>query len=675
MKSSRIFIAVFVLLLPLLVIPNVSFADAMTPQAKEGILVLQNYNEEIIKLSGQWEFYWKQLLEPGDFEGNEHVRSYVTVPHIWKDEVINESKLESYGYATYRLKVSFPNEVVGKQLAISLPMIASNYRVWVNGELIGKAGTVGTTAKTSIPKNSSNVISFIPDVNEVEFVIQVSNFVQRKSGIWLNPELGPREEMINKRQNHYIIQGILFGCLLLSSIYHFVTYVNRKKERKSLFFSLTSLGLTIRILFIEGSLSSTLFPYLSWDIAAKLEYLGAFLALTFFNYYLHYFLEFNKFTKYLRFVLAVHIVLTFIVFLTPVIVFSKIVPFYMLFIIVVFLNLIILSVRAVFLKTKMALWNFLAILLLFSAIVNDILYYESILQTTDLTPFGLFVYVIIQAILLAKNMTDAYNGEEKISRQLSDMNSNLEKIVSKRTNEIVKINRELQESLDARIQLISSITHEMRSPLTTIKGFTEGMVGGYLDQNPKYIQIIHDETNFMERMLDDLFELSLLELGQYKFYFEKTEPITFFNKLFQKYKFEVSNSNLEFHFKVNNNLAEEVNIDPIRIEQVFINLVRNALKNTEKGSITVELNCTTEFVTVSIIDTGSGISSDILPTIFTKFVKGENLKNVRSTGIGLSICQEIMMAHGGNITVSSNVGQGSTFTFMIPTLPKEQKNE
>ena len=520
--------------------------------------------------------------------------------------------------------------------------------------------------------NSSTIISYTPTMNEIEIVIQVSNFSQRKGGIWTNIEFGNNEDIVKSRELYFISTFFLIGSLLIIGLYHFVMYLTRRKETIGLFFALTSFAIAVRMLVLEGNVSSVLFPFIPWEIEVKIEYISAFAALVFFNYYIHSFLEIKN-LKFLRVIVVIHVLLTLFVLFTPVKIYSFVLPYYSALIMLTFVNLIIISIKALLTKTKASVSNFIAIVLFAIDNLNDILFYTNFIHTTDLVPYGLYLYLFVQAILLSARISEAFNNEELMREQFKVIKVNLESIVQQRTQEIIEINSELQEALDARIDLISSISHEMRSPLTTIKGYVKGMIDGiFQTAQPKQLQTIYNETIFMERMLDDLFELSLLELGQYRFDYEKTEPISFFNKLFQKYEFEVSQAGLDFEMNIKNQMNILVNIDPIRIEQVFVNLLRNALRNTTSGSISVELTCSTGFISVSIIDTGSGIDPIMLPLIFTKFIKGHDKNNSKSSGIGLSICKEIIKTHGGDITVTSQLGEGSQFTIVLPTVQNDE---
>lgn len=646
-------------------------AQNEVPTVIKGEIDLRDQPTNSIDLSGQWEFYWKQLLTPEQINNEKPKKTYISVPQQWINTSIGGEQLPTFGYATYRVKLLMSVDDIGKVKAISLPNIASSYRIWVDGHLLTEVGIVGKTDKEELPMNSSITVSFPVKTKEVEIVIQVSNFSQRKAGIWDNVVFGEHHEVVKESQRDYILTSFLIGSLFIIGIYHLVMYLKRKRDVTFLYFSMTCLAIAMRMFFLEGYVSSVYFPVLPWEIEVKIEYLGAFLGVSYFYHYIYYFFGVGHRKSVLTFVTAIHILLSLLVIFTPASIYTFVFVYYSIVLILIFLSLVIISFKALYANTSFSKWNFMAISILFLCIVNDSLYYLNFLQTRDMTPFGLFFYLFVQAILLSASISDSFNREENMKHQLEAINLNLESIVKDRTKELVKVNNQLQKELDNRMQLISSISHEMRSPLTTIKGYTRGFIDGIFKvENKDKLQTIYSETGFMERMLDDLFELSLLELGKLNFYFENKEPIAYFERLYEKYNFEVKQAGLAFHLTIDSFPNVEVKIDPIRLEQVFVNLLRNALRNTKEGSISLHLSSDNNVVMLSVNDTGAGIEPEILPKIFSKFIKGNNENNYKSTGIGLAICKEILNAHGGNIKVQSMLGEGSTFTIKLPVVDK-----
>lgn len=644
-----------------------SYAQSNQVLAVNGVMDLRNQTTENINLSGQWEFYWKQLLTPEQLKKSTQQKTFMTVPQQWINTEIDGKSLPAFGYATYRLTLLVSVDEIGKVKAISLPNIASAYRIWVNGKLLTEAGKVGKNTQEEQPANSSQIISFPINAKKIEIVIQVSNFSQRKGGIWDSVVYGENHKVVKDSQIYYIVTSFLIGSLFIIGIYHLVMYLKRKKEITFLYFSVTCLAIATRMFFLEGHISSIYLPVFSWEIGVKIEYLGAFLGVTCFNFYIFYFLGMRHKRKFLTWITVIHIILSLIVIVIPAKFYTFIFTYYAIVLILIFLNLVIISVKAIYSNAMFSKWNFVAVFILFLCIINDTLYYLNFFQTRDLTPFGLFFYLFVQAVLLSASISDSFNREESMKLQLESVNLNLEAIVEERTKEIVKVNNQLQTELNNRMQLMSSISHEMRSPLTTIKGYTRGFIDGIFKvENKDQLQTIYDETGFMERMLDDLFELSLLELGKMNFYFEHKEPILFFKRLYEKYEFEVKHTGLDFYFVLDFDQQVEVKVDPIRLEQVFVNLLRNALRNTKEGNITLHLSASENAVQLSVSDTGFGIEPELVPKIFTKFIKGNNEHNYKSTGIGLSICKEIMKGHGGDIVVQSKLGEGSTFTIHLP---------
>jgi histidine kinase len=231
-----------------------------------------------------------------------------------------------------------------------------------------------------------------------------------------------------------------------------------------------------------------------------------------------------------------------------------------------------------------------------------------------------------------------------------------------------------------RRQLIGDISHELRTPLTTIKGSMEGLIDGILDPIPETFSNIHREADRLQRLVNDLQELSRVEAGAIPINqkFQKIHPIieAIIQRLHQQFKDK--GVSLDAHYSQDLPL---VSTDEDRASQILINLLGNALQYTPAGGkVSVQVKPANhkthpqlpvgDWLLVSIKDTGIGIHPEHLPHLFTRFYRVDKSRSrVRGgSGIGLTIAKHLVDAHGGQIWVESQgVGKGSTFIFSIPT--------
>lgn len=222
-----------------------------------------------------------------------------------------------------------------------------------------------------------------------------------------------------------------------------------------------------------------------------------------------------------------------------------------------------------------------------------------------------------------------------------------------------------------RTEFVSNVTHELRTPLTSIQGFAETLLEGALDDPGTarhFVTIIQKESGHLNRLIEDLLDLSRIESGRWKM---RKEPVQL-RQLAEETVGRLTPRARELGVSLGLAIPEglpEVPGDSVRLAQVLLNLVDNALKYTPAGgSVTVSARETGPTVSISVVDTGTGIPKADLPRIFERFYRVDKARSraTGGTGLGLSIVKHIVEAHGGSISVVSDVGQGAAFTFTLP---------
>lgn len=243
-----------------------------------------------------------------------------------------------------------------------------------------------------------------------------------------------------------------------------------------------------------------------------------------------------------------------------------------------------------------------------------------------------------------------------------------------------KMKLEYEENRKA---LIANISHDLKTPITSINGYIEALVDGVVtspDKVNNYLNIIHNNTIYINNLIDDLFLFSKLDMQKLDFNFEIVKIRPFMSDLMEEFNFILKEKNIEFKFE-DKLLGElEVNIDGKRVYQVIRNVIGNAIKygRQENAIIEVELSNNNEWIILEIKDNGPGIPEDKLSNIFNRFyrIDTERTKDFMSTGLGLAIAKEMVEAHGGKIYAASIMEKGSTFTIELPiNYKKEEANE
>lgn len=228
---------------------------------------------------------------------------------------------------------------------------------------------------------------------------------------------------------------------------------------------------------------------------------------------------------------------------------------------------------------------------------------------------------------------------------------------------------DIQSVEQRRRDLVSDLTHELRTPLTIIKGYLEGLADGAVEADPQVYERLTRETTRLQRLVNDLQELSQLESGYLPIYAQPMALGALLASVVARFQDQrLPEDSVQVRLELTDNLPQ-VQADAERIEQVVVNLLSNALRYTEQGTVWVKCWQETTKVWVAIQDTGPGIAPDDLPHVFDRFWRADRSRDRASggTGIGLTICRRLIELHGGHIEVESTLGQGSTFRFWLPT--------
>lgn len=256
-----------------------------------------------------------------------------------------------------------------------------------------------------------------------------------------------------------------------------------------------------------------------------------------------------------------------------------------------------------------------------------------------------------------------YSKKDEIGRFIAGFNlmrTHLKQSISKQ-----------QHDEKVRKELLASISHDLRTPLASIKGYVEGLEDGIVqneEMRSRYVQVIKRKSNQLDRLIDDLFEFSKIELDQLSVDLQRVDSQEFFDDVLQHAQLDMNlqNTRLLLSSPIP---SVWIKVDAIRMEQVITNLVDNAIQyGANEINVMINKDDTATQLIVRVQDNGSGIASEDLPHVFDQFYRGEKSRSRRhgGTGLGLSITKYIIIAHGGEIQVESEEGQGSSFTFVIP---------
>ncbi len=233
-------------------------------------------------------------------------------------------------------------------------------------------------------------------------------------------------------------------------------------------------------------------------------------------------------------------------------------------------------------------------------------------------------------------------------------------------------NTNLRRLEKIRQDFVANVSHELRTPISSIQGYAETLLDGALDDQAHardFIKIVHTEAERLARLVDDLLNLSKIESGKLNMDLNPCPLFPIIKRVVASLDMQAVKKSITIRTKVSEKLHQVI-ADETRLAQVLFNLIENALKYTPpSGCVVVSAEEGDAHIKVSVADTGIGIPDKDLPRIFERFYRVDKARSreLGGTGLGLSIVKHIVQAHNGEISVSSQSGKGTTFTFTIPS--------
>jgi len=266
-------------------------------------------------------------------------------------------------------------------------------------------------------------------------------------------------------------------------------------------------------------------------------------------------------------------------------------------------------------------------------------------------------------------------AQKLAERELATYRAHLEKLVKERTAEL-EIAKDRAEAADRiKSAFLATMLHELRTPLNSIIGFTgillQGIVGPLNDEQKKQLGMVRGSAQHLLSLINDVLDISKIEAGQLRMTDEPFDLREALEKTVASARPLAEKKGLALSCAVSDGI-DRITADRRRVEQVLLNLISNAVKFTERGSVTVECRSDGDQVRISVTDTGIGIRPEDRETIFQAFRQVDSGVNRRyeGTGLGLPISRRLVELMGGRIEIESEWGSGSTFSF---SLPRERK--
>ncbi len=647
-------------------------------QQDKGVLDLSGIDFEekkIINLEGEYEFYWKQLLKPADFQNKKsQLTGYLHVPGLWNEFQLNDStELGGDGYATFRLLIKVPED---GRYGLKIKEFDCAYTMWANGKLVAKTGKVADNKSEMIPSWQRKQAYFDAEKKEIDLIIQVSNFHHRKGGPEDMMLFGKADSIRIFKLQQYGAELFVLGVIIIMGIYHLGLFILRHKEYATLMFSLFCFVMALRLLLTSEKILLDIFPHSNWRLMVVLEYLGSSLVLPVMVYFFYF--TYPKDFK-LRIIHAHAIIMmlfSFFIIVTPPKIFSYTPIFYQIFLISGSIFIFMGIIRALKYKRPNAVIFLLGIIFVLLIAANETLYYAKILKTSNVLHLGIFVFVFSQSFALSRRFSSALFDVENLSEKLNIYNRELENIVQKRTAEVIEqkeelltqaeelrsINEKLRELDQFKDGMVSMLVHDLKNPLNAIIAFSD------TQKNNDNMQFINHAGKEMLTLVMNILDVQRYENAEMKLEQKNHYGHHVAHEAARQVEVLLRDKNISFINSIPSNCI--INVDREIVKRIFVNLLSNAIKFSDLNSkIVVDAKPEKNTVwTFSVTDFGPGIPENKIHLVFDRFkqVVAKKSGTTRSSGIGLSFCKIAVEAHGGKIYIKTKLGSGTSFIFTLP---------
>lgn len=658
---------IYILLLILLVTLTFSGFAARTllkqsgPQAVKGVLDLRGWDfsgDGVVSLKGEWEFYWSELLSPGQF-GHQGAgkrlqpTGYIMVPSIWSGQV-GDARLTAKGYGTYRLVVKLPS--TGETFGIKTQSIRMAHNLFVNGILEGHKGIPAAVEEEYTASNVPYITFFTVAGDEAEIIIQVANHSYTSGGIAHDIYFGEQTDIIELEQRQSRLELIVFSALFFIGIYHLGIFFYRPSERSLLYLGLYCLVLAIAQVQHGQRLFGQFLPDFPFELLYKIKNISLFMSVIFAGLFLKEVggsIIPDKLIKAIQWSFGIY---SLAILALPLKVHSVAEGVFVLLEIIcyfVFTALLIQALRRDY-HARINKLNLCLLCAAFFCIALNMV--EGLLFEIRIIPYRLVGDVIVinlvmfLSLMLAVRFSDTYDKIEALSEDLV----NLDKL---------------------KDEFLTNTTHELKTPLHGIINISQAMLessnGTVTKSQANNLRLILSVAQRLSHLINDIMDFSKLKHRQIELNVSDVDIRILTSLVLEVLRYSVDSSKIQLV----NDIPEDipyVTADEDRVRQVLFNVIGNAVKFTRQGQITVSAEVDNHWLIISVSDTGIGIAPDKYESIFESF---EQLNSsIKGTGIGLTISRQIVELLGGHIGVAwSEPGKGTCIAFSLPISATEKE--
>lgn len=624
-------------------------------KAQRGFLDLSQHDfarQGVVTLGGEWLFFDKELREKLPASDTDRA-AVVTAPQTWRGE----------GFGTYALRLKLPEGSENYKLHMEAQLSA--YDVFVSGVKRAQSGRPGISLSETEPATAP-LSAMIGQQTEPEILIRVANFHHRKGGLFKKIQLGTESAIDRFVERKRALDLILAGVLVMASAYFFIVFLYRPENQAELFFSIACLAVLGRV-FTTGEKTLLLIwsqtPFALYTLVEYLSYFwGAPLTLGFFTSLYPEILH----RWVLRTFYLIAALFSLVVIVTPLRIYSHTAYLYMPVMAAAIIVVIAFLILAYWRKKPNATLLLAGFLALALTLVNDMLNTLEILRTGYIVQYGFMAIVVCFAAVLAARFAKALTDTERAERELRLANETLEERVRTRTHELEVAKNWAEDANRQKDNLLAVVSHDLRSPLAGILNVLQALKAGNASAAMQQELLSASEKNAerMLKILESILAVRKMQLAPAAAA-EGIFPAAIVRTLFDELSPEAEKRKIRL-------LSElpaqwKVRAKPELLQHVLLNLLDNAMKFTPAGGTVVVYRPEREEPAITVKDEGAGLDASRIEAI----LRGERMQPLRGpsgekgSGLGLSLCREMLLREGGRLEIASEPGKGSAFTIVL----------
>jgi len=599
-----------------------------------------------VALDGQWQFYPETFVSHRDAQALESHSRPVQVPGDWRSAFRQDADT-SYGYGTYRLRILV--DPLKQPVALWVRDIQASSAVEVNGKLAGNIGRTAATQESYTPVNVSYTPTYFEEgATEIEVLVRAANYDDPFSGgIQRSLVFGSQAAIDYARWYSIGFQLVTFLILLLHGLYACIFYLFNRKERGLLMTGLLTLTVGIAVLIGHDNILLLWLPInYTWAIKIRM------IALLWQNVLI--LLIYRKFGSlspgkfWLHAYIGVVTALTAVLLIAPASWVNGIAELNV-FLGVYVISIVWLMYIAVALAFKDRVDRDIVFMLLTAVAISSNLLWSIVESKADVTAVY-YPFDIIAAIV--------------------GFSTYWFKKYHRHSSQNAKLNEQLREADKLKDQFLANTSHEMRTPLHGIMNIAQTVVEKekerLSERSQKDMELLITLSRRMSHMLGDLLDVARLKESRIVLHREPLRIQSIIPGVIAMLKFLAEGKPIQLLMEVAESMPP-VMADEKRLVQILHNLLHNALKYTEEGTVCVSAELRDGLAVIRVSDTGVGMDKETGDRVFLPYEQGvHGIADGKGIGLGLSICKQLVELHGGDLSVRSELGKGSVFSFTLP---------